>query len=388
MAAVGIDLGTTQCRVAVFHHGKVEILSNEQGTICTPSYVAFTDTERHIGNTAKSQLSQNSSNTVYDCKRLMGRLFMDKIVQSNLKQLPFIVSCVGDRPRVQVKDKGIDRPFSPEEITAMMLQRMRGLAEAHLGVAVSDVVVSVPAYFNNAQRRATMDACAIANLRPLRLLNDTTASVLTYGVGRKFGGEKFVLIYDLGSGSFDVSVVSIDDGIFEVLSIFGDSHLGGRDFDNHVANYLVAEFHRRFKKDLRSNKKAMCRVRTASERAKCELSNSQKTMIELDSLFEGIDFYTSLTRAQFEDLNQDLFKKTLSEVENALTCANKTCTDIHEVVLVGGSTRIPMIQRMLKEMFGGRELSRSVNPDEAVAHGAAVQAAILQGYGYLSSYLE
>ncbi|BFZ04129.1 hypothetical protein BsWGS_07168 [Bradybaena similaris] len=378
--AIGIDLGTTYSCVGVFQHGKVEIIANDQGNRTTPSYVAFTDTERLVGDAAKNQAAMNPSNTIFDAKRLIGRKFGDKTVQSDMKHWPFKVVDVSGKPKIQAEYKGEQKLFSPEEISSMVLVKMRETAEAYLGQKVTDAVVTVPAYFNDSQRQATKDAGAIAGLNVLRIINEPTAAALAYGLDKEQKGEKNVLIFDLGGGTFDVSVLTIDDSsLFEVKATAGDTHLGGEDFDNRIVNHFVQEFKRKHNKDLNTNPRAIRRLRTACERAKRTLSSSTEASVEVDSLYEGIDFYTKLTRARFEELCSDLFRSTLEPVESALRDAKLDKSKINEVVLVGGSTRIPKIQKLLGDFFNGKELNKSINPDEAVAYGAAVQAAILTG---------
>lgn len=377
--AVGIDLGTTYSCVGVFQHGKVEIIANDQGNRTTPSYVAFTETERLIGDAAKNQVAMNPSNTVFDAKRLIGRRFDDTAVQSDMKHWPFDVINDGGKPKIQVEHKGETKTFFPEEISSMVLSKMKEISEAYLGKPVVNAVVTVPAYFNDSQRQATKDAGTIAGLNVLRIINEPTAAAIAYGLDKKGTGERNVLIFDLGGGTFDVSILTIEDGIFEVKSTAGDTHLGGEDFDNRMVNHFVLEFKRKHKKDLTSNKRALRRLRTACERAKRTLSSSTQASIEIDSLFEGIDFYSTITRARFEELNADLFRSTLEPVEKALRDAKLDKAQVHDIVLVGGSTRIPKIQKLLQDFFNGKELNKSINPDEAVAYGAAVQAAILNG---------
>lgn len=378
--AVGIDLGTTYSCVGVFQHGKVEIIANDQGNRTTPSYVAFTDSERLIGDAAKNQVAMNPQNSVFDAKRLIGRKFDDAAVQADMKHWPFkVVSADGGRPKVQVEFKGEVKTFFPEEISSMVLTKMRETAEAYLGQTVTDAVVTVPAYFNDSQRQATKDAGAIAGLNVLRIINEPTAAAIAYGLDKKGGLERNVLIFDLGGGTFDVSVLTIEDGIFEVKSTAGDTHLGGEDFDNRMVTHFVNEFKRKHKKDLSSNPRALRRLRTACERAKRTLSSSTQASIEIDSLFDGIDFYTNITRARFEELCADLFRNTMDPVEKALRDAKMDKGQVHDIVLVGGSTRIPKVQKLLSDFFSGKELNKSINPDEAVAYGAAVQAAILSG---------
>jgi len=378
--AVGIDLGTTYSCVGVFQHGKVEIIANDQGNRTTPSYVAFTDTERLIGDPAKNQVAINPSNTIFDAKRLIGRKFADATVQSDMKHWPFDVIDVGSKPKLQVEYKNETKSFTPEEVSSMVLTKMKETAEAYLGHEVKDAVVTVPAYFNDSQRQATKDAGVISGLNVLRIINEPTAAAIAYGLDKKKGAaECNVLIFDLGGGTFDVSILTIEEGIFEVKSTAGDTHLGGEDFDNRMVDHFVNEFKRKHKKDIKGNKRALRRLRTACERAKRTLSASAQANIEIDSLFEGIDFYTSITRARFEELCSDLFKGTLEPVEKAMRDAKMDKSSINDIVLVGGSTRIPKIQKLLQDFFNGKELNKSINPDEAVAYGAAVQAAILTG---------
>jgi len=378
--AIGIDLGTTYSCVGVFQHGKVEIIANDQGNRTTPSYVAFTDTERLIGDAAKNQVAVNPTNTVFDAKRLIGRKFDDATVQSDMRHWPFTVKEIDGRPKLVVDYKNEEKTFTPEEISSMVLTKMKETAEQYLGHAIKDAVVTVPAYFNDSQRQATKDAGVISGLNVLRIINEPTAAAIAYGLDKKKGeAECNVLIFDLGGGTFDVSILTIEEGIFEVKSTAGDTHLGGEDFDNRMVDHFVQEFKRKHKKDIKGNKRALRRLRTACERAKRTLSASAQANIEIDSLFEGIDFYTSVTRARFEELCSDLFKGTLEPVEKAMRDAKLDKSSIHDLVLVGGSTRIPKIQKLLQDFFNGKELNKSINPDEAIAYGAAVQAAILTG---------
>ncbi|GAO46262.1 hypothetical protein G7K_0496-t2 [Saitoella complicata NRRL Y-17804] len=378
--AVGIDLGTTYSCVAVWQNDRCEILANDQGNRTTPSYVAFTDTERLIGDAAKNQVAMNPHNTVFDAKRLIGRRFQDQEVQSDMKHWPFKVIDKNTKPIVQVEYKGETKEFTPEEISSMILVKMKETAEAALGGTVKDAVITVPAYFNDSQRQATKDAGLISGLNVLRIINEPTAAAIAYGLDKKAeAGEKNVLIFDLGGGTFDVSLLTIEEGIFEVKATAGDTHLGGEDFDNRLVNHFIQEFKRKFKKDLSSNARALRRLRTACERAKRTLSSSAQTSIEIDSLFEGVDFYTSITRARFEELCQDLFRGTLDPVEKVLRDSKIDKSSVHEIVLVGGSTRIPRVQKLVSDYFNGKEPNKSINPDEAVAYGAAVQAAILTG---------
>ena len=394
--AIGIDLGTTYSCVGIFRDDRIEIIANDQGNRTTPSFVAFTDTERLIGDSAKNQVAMNPANTVFDAKRLIGRKFADAEVQADMKHFPFKVIDKGGKPYVQVEFKGEEKEFSPEEISSMVLTKMRETAESYLGGTVNNAVVTVPAYFNDSQRQATKDAGLIAGLNVLRIINEPTAAAIAYGLDKKTEGERNVLIFDLGGGTFDVSLLTIEEGIFEVKSTAGDTHLGGEDFDNRLVNHFVNEFKRKHKvslgnaissgqlanssqKDLTANARALRRLRTACERAKRTLSSSAQTSIEIDSLYEGIDFYTSITRARFEELCQDLFRSTMEPVERTLRDAKIDKGAVHEIVLVGGSTRIPKIQKMVSDFFNGKEPNKSINPDEAVAYGAAVQAAILSG---------
>ncbi len=380
--AIGIDLGTTYSCVGIYQNGKVEIIANDQGNRTTPSYVGFTENERLIGDAAKAMAALNPSNTIYDVKRLIGRDYNDKELQQDLKSLPYkIVNCNG-KPKVEVDFKGETKQFTPEEISAMILTKMKDIAESYLGKPVKDAVITVPAYFNDAQRQATKDAGAIAGLNVLRIINEPTAAAIAYGLDKNHKDEKSVLIYDLGGGTFDVSVLTIDDGVFEVKSTGGDTHLGGSDIDNMLVQFLAEEFCKKNKKDLNTfttNKKAISRLKAAAERAKRTLSSSATASVEVDALYEGIDFYVNITRAKLESISSSFFKRAMEPLDLALSDAKMSKSDIHEVVLVGGSTRIPKIQEMLSTYFNGKELCRSINPDEAVAYGAAVQAAILSG---------
>jgi len=377
--SVGIDLGTTYSCVGVWQNDRVEIIANDQGNRTTPSYVAFTETERLIGDAAKSQAAMNADNTVFDAKRLIGRKFTDAAVQSDMKHWPFsVIAGPGGTPIIKVEYKGEEKKFKAEEISSMVLTKMKDIAEAYLGKEVKNAVVTVPAYFNDSQRQATKDAGSISGLNVLRIINEPTAAAIAYGLDKK-GDEKNVLIFDLGGGTFDVSLLTIEEGIFEVKSTAGDTHLGGEDFDNRMVDYFLADFKKRYKKDMSGNQRSLRRLRTACERAKRTLSSSTQAHLEIDSLFDGVDFNATITRARFEDLNMDYFKKCMDPCEKVLRDAKIAKAGVDEIVLVGGSTRIPKIQSLLSEFFNGKELCKSINPDEAVAFGATVQAAILSG---------
>ncbi|EPS69582.1 heat shock protein hsp70, partial [Genlisea aurea] len=382
--AIGIDLGTTYSCVGVWQRDHVEIIPNDQGNRTTPSYVAFTDTERLIGDAAKNQVAMNPHNTVFDAKRLIGRRYSDASVQSDMKLWPFrVVPGAAEKPMIIVSYRGQQKQFAAEEISSMVLAKMKETAESFLGHQINNAVVTVPAYFNDSQRQATKDAGAISGLNVLRIINEPTAAAIAYGLDKKSSraGEQNVLVFDLGGGTFDVSLLTIEEGIFEVKATAGDTHLGGEDFDNRLVNHFVSEFRRKNKKDISGNARALRRLRTACERAKRTLSSTTQTTIEVDSLFEGVDFYASITRARFEELCMDLFLKCMEPVEKCLRDAKIDKSRVHDVVLVGGSTRIPKVQQLLQDFFNGKELCKSINPDEAVAYGAAVQAAILTGEG-------
>ena len=376
---IGIDLGTTYSCVGVWQNERVEIIANDQGNRTTPSYVAFTDSERLIGDAAKNQVAMNANNTVFDAKRLIGRKFEDPAVQADMKHWPFkVFPGTAGKPMIEVNFKGETKVFPSEEISSMVLVKMKEIAEAYLGREVKNAVITVPAYFNDSQRQATKDAGVISGLNVLRIINEPTAAAIAYGLDKK-GPEKNVLIFDLGGGTFDVSLLSIEEGIFEVKATAGDTHLGGEDFDNRMVDYFLQEFKRKFKKDIRENQRALRRLRTACERAKRTLSSSTQAHIEIDSLFEGVDFNSTITRARFEDMNMDYFRKCMEPVEKVLRDAKLSKAQVDEIVLVGGSTRIPKVQELLTEYFNGKVLNKSINPDEAVAYGATVQAAILSG---------
>mmetsp|Transcript_335 Transcript_335/g.363 ORF Transcript_335/g.363 Transcript_335/m.363 type:complete len:661 (+) Transcript_335:48-2030(+) len=379
--SVGIDLGTTYSCVGVWQNDRVEIIANDQGNRTTPSYVSFSESERLIGDAAKSQAAMNANNTVFDAKRLIGRKFTDPGVQSDMKHWPFTIKAGhGGTPLIEVQYKGEKKQFKAEEISSMVLSRMKETAEDYLGKEVKNAVVTVPAYFTDAQRQATKDAGAISGLNVLRIINEPTAAAIAYGLDKK-GEEKNVLIFDLGGGTFDVSLLTIEDGIFEVKATAGDTHLGGEDFDNRLVDYFLQDFKRRFRKNMSENQRALRRLRTACERAKRTLSSSTQAHIEIDSLYDGIDYNATITRARFEDLCIDYFRKCMEPCEKVIKDAKISKSKVDEIVLVGGSTRIPKIQSMLTEFFNGKEPCKSINPDEAVAYGAAVQAAILSGKG-------
>lgn len=381
---IGIDLGTTYSCVGVFKNGKVEIIPNEQGSQITPSVVSFNDEERLVGEAAKNQASVYPENTIYDVKRLVGRKFSDASVQSDMKYMPYTIIDKDGKPYVKINFKGEDKVYSPEEVSAMVLGKMKKVAEDYLGFEVKNAVVTVPAYFNDAQRQATKDAGLIAGLNVLRIVNEPTAAAMAYGLDKK-GKESTILVFDLGGGTFDVSILSIEEGVFEVISTSGDTHLGGEDFDQRVLDYYIKLIKRKHDKDISRNKKSIQKLKREVEKAKRALSSIPEYTIEIENLFEGLDFEETLTRAKFEELNADLFKKTLGPVQIALDDANKKKTDIDEIVLVGGSTRIPKIRELISEFFNGKQYNSSINPDEAVAFGAAVQGAVLCGDSSISN---
>jgi L1 cell adhesion molecule like protein len=379
MVAIGIDLGTTYSCVGVWQNERVEIIANDQGNRTTPSYVAFTDNERFIGDAAKNQSSMNPKNTIFDAKRLIGRQFSDQSVQNDIKNWPFSVVDKGGKPFIQVQYKGDTKDFRPEEISAMILVKMKEIAESFLNKTVTKAVITTPAYFSDAQRQATKDAGHIAGLEVLRIINEPTAAAIAYGLDNVKNEEQTILVFDLGGGTFDVSLLTIDDGVFEVKATAGDTHLGGEDFDNRILQHFMAEFKRKHKKDLSTSARSLNRLRTACEKAKRTLSSSAQASIEIDSILDGIDFTSNITRAKFEELNQDLFSKCMEPVEKVLKDSKISKGQVNQIVLVGGSSRIPKIQELLSQYFNGKELNKSVNPDECVAYGAAVQAALLSG---------
>jgi len=376
---IGIDLGTTYSCVAIYENGKVEIIANEQGNRTTPSWVSFGE-ERLIGDAAKNASGQNITNTVYEIKRMMGREYTDSVLQNDLRLLPYKVVNSNGKPKVEVVFKDETKQFTPEEISAMILTKMKSIAEAYTGCPITDAVITVPAYFNDAQRQATKDAGVISGLNVLRVINEPTAAAMAYGLQKKNDGKgRNVLIFDCGGGTHDVSLLNIEDGIFEVKATGGDTHLGGADIDNRIVDYLVKEFKNKTKHDVSDNKKAVKRLLSAAEKAKRTLSTTTSTNIEVDSLYEGLDFSCVLTRAKFESLCIDIFQRTMAPVDQVLKDSGLSKDKVDEIVLVGGSTRIPKIRELLTNYFNGKELCHSVNPDEAVAYGAAVQAAILAG---------
>ncbi|XP_045826860.1 heat shock 70 kDa protein 4-like [Trifolium pratense] len=380
--AVGIDLGTTYSCVAVWldEHNRVEIIHNDQGNKTTPSFVAFTDDQRLVGDAAKNQTALNPENTVFDAKRLIGRKFSDPNVKSDMMLWPFkVISGVNDKPMISLKYKGQEKQLCAEEISSMVLSKMREIAEAFLELPVKNAVITVPAYFNDSQRKATVDAGAIAGLNVMRIINEPTAAAIAYGLDKRINcvGERNIFIFDLGGGTFDVSILTIKDKVFQVKATAGNTHLGGEDFDNRMVNYFAQEFNKKNKVDITGNSRALRRLRTVCERAKRVLSFAVVTTIEVDSLFQGIDFFSTITRAKFEEINMDLFDECLETVKSCLTDAKMDKSVIHDVVLVGGSSRIPKVQQLLQEYFAGKDLCKSINPDEAVAYGAAVQAALL-----------
>ena len=377
---IGIDLGTTYSCVGVYRKGQVEIIPNEQGNRITPSYVAWDDKERMIGDAAKNQATINPERTIFDVKRMIGRKYDDPSVQKDKKMWPFHLVDRKGKPAIKVLTNNGEKEFSPEEISAMVLSKMKQIAESYLGEEVKNAVITVPAYFNDAQRQATKDAGTIAGLAVQRIINEPTAAAIAYGLDKK-DGEKNILVFDLGGGTFDVTVLTIDNGVFEVLATNGDTHLGGEDFDQVVMQYMMKIFKKKYNKDMSGDKRAVQKLRKEVERVKRVLSTQHQATVEIEALYDGIDFSETLTRARFEKLNMDLFKKTLGPVEKVLADADLKKKEIDEIVLVGGSTRIPKVQELLRDYFNGKELNRGINPDEAVAYGATVQAAVLSGKG-------
>jgi heat shock protein 5 len=377
---IGIDLGTTYSCVGVFKNGQVEIIANDQGNRITPSYVAWSDGERLVGDAAKNQATINPENTVFDVKRLIGRKFSDKSVKADKKLFPFKLVDKKGKPYVEVTVAGEKKQFAPEEVSSMILQKMRSTAESYLDKEINNAVVTVPAYFNDAQRQATKDAGTISGLNVERIINEPTAAAIAYGLDKK-GGEKNILVFDLGGGTFDVSLLTIDNGVFEVLATNGDTHLGGEDFDQRIMKYFMKIFKKKHKVSLLKDKRAMQKLRRESERVKRALSTQPQARAEIEALHDGIDFSETLTRARFEELNQDLFKKTLGPVGKVLSDAGLKKSEVDEIVLVGGSTRIPKVRSLIKDFFNGKTANTGINPDEAVAYGAAVQGGILSGEG-------
>jgi len=378
---IGIDLGTTYSCVGVFKNGRVEIIANDQGNRITPSYVAFMEnSDRLVGDAAKNQATINPENTVFDVKRLIGRKFSDKSVQADKKLVPYKIVSDKDKPVVQVTVGGETKKFAPEEVSAMILSKMRATAETFLGKEIKNAVVTVPAYFNDAQRQATKDAGVISGMKVERIINEPTAAAIAYGMD-KTGGESNVLVFDLGGGTFDVTLLTIDNGVFEVLATNGDTHLGGEDFDQRVMQYFIKMMKKKNNVDISGDKRSLQKLRKEVERVKRALSTQQQARLEIEDLADGFDFSETLTRARFEELNNDLFKKTLGPVGKVMEDADLSKSEIDEIVLVGGSTRIPKVQSLISEFFGGKEPSKGINPDEAVAYGAAVQGGILSGEG-------
>merc|ERR1712048_1256988 len=374
---IGIDLGTTYSCVGIYENGKVEIIANDQGNRTTPSYVAFTEEERLIGDAAKNQVARNPENTIFDAKRLIGRSFNDSQVQSDMKHWPFSVISKNGKPYLKVEYKGQTKEFLPEEVSSMVLTKMKEVAESYTGKTVKNAVITVPAYFNDSQRQSTKDAGTIAGLNVLRIINEPTAAAIAYGLDKK--AEQNILVYDLGGGTFDVSLLTIDNGVFEVVATSGDTHLGGEDFDQRVMAHFMKIFNKKHGKDMGKDKRALQKLRREVEKAKRALSSTHQARLEIEALFDGVDFSETLTRARFEEINNDLFKNTLGPVKQVLEDSGLKKNQIDEIVLVGGSTRIPKVQQLIKDFFNGKEPNRGINPDEAVAYGAAVQAGILGG---------
>jgi len=376
---IGIDLGTTYSCVGIYKNGRVEIIPNDQGNRITPSYVAFTEDERLIGEAAKNQATVNPAQTLFDVKRLIGRRFKDSTVQKDIKLLPFKIVDKGSKPFISVKVKGEEKVMGPEEVSSMILTKMKETAENYLGKEVKHSVITVPAYFNDAQRQSTKDAGVISGMTVLRIINETTAAAIAYGLDKKT--EKNILVYDLGGGTFDVSLLTIDNGVFEVVATNGDTHLGGEDFDQRVMQHFIKIFQKKNSKDMTKDSRSLQKLRREVEKAKRALSSTHQARVEIEALYDGIDMSETLTRARFEEINSDLFKNTLGPVKQVMEDSGLKKTQIDEIVLVGGSTRIPKIQQLIKDFFNGKEPNRGINPDEAVAYGAAVQAGILSGEG-------
>lgn len=377
---IGIDLGTTYSCVGVFRNGQVEIIANDQGNRITPSYVSWSEGERLVGDAAKNQATINPENTVFDVKRLIGRKFQDPTVQHDKKMLPFGLVDRQGKPFVEVTVEGVKKQFAPEEVSAMILQKMRSIAESYMDKKIENAVVTVPAYFNDAQRQATKDAGTISGLNVERIINEPTAAAIAYGLDKR-GGEKNILVFDLGGGTFDVTLLTIDNGVFEVLATNGDTHLGGEDFDQRIMHYFMKLFQKKHKLSIMSDKRALQKIRRESERVKRALSTQTQARAEIEALLDGIDFSETLTRARFEELNNDLFKRTLAPVKAVLSDAGLRKNEVDELVLVGGSTRIPKVRTLLQDFFNGKAVNTGINPDEAVAYGAAVQGGILSGEG-------
>ncbi|KAK9913504.1 hypothetical protein M0R45_037318 [Rubus argutus] len=389
--AIGIDLGTTYSCVAVWQHDHIEIIANDQGNRTTPSYVAFTDTEKMAGDTAFNQVMRNPTNSIFDAKRLIGKKFSDASVQSDMKLWPFkVIRGHADKPMIVVNHEGEEKQFAAEEISSIVLGKMREIAEAYLGSTVKNAVITVPANFNDSQRQATKSAGATAGLNVLHIINEPTAAAIAYGIDKKAGwySKRNVMIFDLGGGTLDVSLLTVsDNGVFDVKATAGDTHLGGEDFDGKMVNYCVEEFERKHGLDVSKNFKALRRLRNACEKAKRSLSSSMTTEFEIDCLAEGTDFCITITRAKFEELNMEFFNRCMVPVKKCLEDAKMEITSVHDVVLAGGSSRIPKVQQLLKDVFKGKELCKGIHPDEAIAYGAAIQAAVLSG-GNLTGKLE
>jgi len=376
---IGIDLGTTYSCVGIYKNGRVEIIPNDQGNRITPSYVAFSDDERLIGEAAKNQATVNPSQTLFDVKRLIGRRYKDSTVQKDKKLLPFEIVEKDSKPMIEVLVNGVAKVLSPEEVSSMILTKMKETAENYLGKEVKHAVITVPAYFNDAQRQATKDAGTISGMNVMRIINEPTAAAIAYGLDKK--AEKNIMVYDLGGGTFDVSLLTIDNGVFEVVATAGDTHLGGEDFDQRVMQHFMKVFKKKEGKDMSGDKRSVQKLRKEVEKAKRALSSTHQTRVEVEAIFDGTDFSETLTRARFEELCSDLFKNTLGPVKQVLDDSGLKKAQVDEIVLVGGSTRIPKIQSLIKDFFNGKEPNRGINPDEAVAYGAAVQAGILSGEG-------